>query len=195
MITVAASDLIKKSARQILYLNQNPTKKIVTQANVEGSRQQQNKATSPYQEMRGVYIQDTTKIYFSVDEVEVIRNHAILKEHKALLFEGDRSMYLRKSIIQTAAYHSLVQLSNGKLETATFYVNKGNKKNFLSLAPNDITSVLIFGDARYNVGVKDPAKIVRELVKKSQATTSWTDANNFDEDRFYDIIQKLIYTY
>ncbi len=141
MMGFSAADLIKRSARQILYLRQHPEKKQVTLQQLQGVEDQKRHTTSPFVEMRGTFTRGSIAIYFSVDEVQIKRNSAVLIEHKS----GNLTeRYFQKSVIQTGAYEALLRSSDFQLETATFYQKMGNIRHELDLEGKKITSRLLF---------------------------------------------------
>lgn len=193
MITVAASDLLKKSAKQILYLRLHPEKSATTSLHTQGSILQKANTTSRFQEMRGCYCDDTTKIFYSIDEVHNNFNSATLIEHKAILIDSGTEKYLERSILQAGAYHSLAEIGDRKLTTATFYVAQGNPKQSLNLSNKNLTSKLLFGDRRFTILVRDEREVVKLLVGKAQATTNWDTVKNFSEDEFTHKLKKYIF--
>ena len=181
MMGFSAADLIKRSARQILYLRQHPEKKQVTAQQLQGVADQKKNTTSEYVEMRGTYTRGEFNIFFSIDEVRLKGNKAMLIEHKS---GSHTDAFFKKSVQQAGAYHALMMSSDLKLETAVFYQNMGNSVKRLDLNGLNIKTRLMYLGNEYSVTNKHVERTVDILYKKALATMDWDRANSFDEVAF-----------
>lgn len=192
MTFLSAADLIKRSAKQILFLRQHPDKNVVTQRQLDGVEEQKFHVKSPFVEMRGMFNQGDITIFFSVDEAIPTSETVTFVEHK--MAQGDSAQwFLDRAIEQTAAYHSLGSVVP-VLETATFYHQMGHERMRIEMGGRNIRSKLRFGETWYDVCVTDPQRIRELMIAKARSTTNWTAAKLFGENIFHkEILKGVIY--
>lgn len=179
---LSLSQLIKQSAMQTCYLRKNNKAKPVTKAMIQGNDIAIDKSESEYVEMRGTYNHDNLLIHYAFDEVNVNDVSALLIEHKNITSGSPVEMwYFEYSILQTAVYQAFAQVNrNTKLQTATFYTNKGNPKLELDFGNLYLRSELRMDNRAYTVIATDAKKLVKFYCEKAVATLNYNDAKEFD---------------
>ena len=128
------------------------------------------------EEMRGTYIQDDICINFSND---IVCNDRIIEVKSISEDRPTEEWYFNSSILQCAIYKSLIEKSDGKLKTATFFTELGNP-SIETVVKNDIDYILLFGTTPYKINVTDSDKIVDFIIEKAKSTLTWEDAKIFD---------------
>ena len=183
MITFSAKDLLTKSCRQIKMLNAHPEYKVAPSSMmIYGSKFQDAVAdTIPNvigQEMRGIYTNAAHGITINFSN-DIVCNDRII-EVKSVVGQAPE-WYRRSSLLQCALYKSLIMLGSRHLETASFYVNEGHER-VEALVNQSIRYILIFGEEKYEVEVKDAAQIVGFFEHKAVCCSgTWALATNWDE--------------
>lgn len=176
----SAKDLCSKSAMQIIYLRDNPNKRVVSQNMIDGSKYQSNVFnTTPnalHSEMVGHYdcIIDgiDINIYFSND---IITDNSIIEvKHVNVDYE---EWYLENSLLQCAFYKSMIMVKSRILKTASF-VNEPKKEINVK---GDIDYYLKFGDKTFKIEVLNPHFIIGFFTCKAEHTMNYEDAKKFDE--------------
>lgn len=183
-ISFSASSLVKSSASQILFLSLKNERPRPTKAMLEGTHNQQQVSTSAFKEMRGIYTEYGITVFFCIDEIQ----GTTLIEHKYIVGELP-DWFLYQSIIQTALYSALTH-SVSKLETASFFVNLGNPKNYLDTRKVPYSSILKFtGNClkTYKVECLDNAKLIKYFIDKAFIIAS----KDFTKTRAYDAKHKF----
>ena len=172
---VSASNLIKRSATQIVYYkskayfyNQN---KPATQEQIKGNQNAEKMSTSEYIEMRGTYVtSDQTLIHFTFDEIQKKENKTIFIEHKYIDNEKNlEDWYIQLSILQVAFYQSLAQDINHFI-TAKFLRKTHETKQLL--VDNKRVFKLVFSNDGfkrvYKIKVTNPEKILEYYLNKNK---------------------------
>ena len=132
------------------------------------------------QEMRGKYQSELygVTINFSNDIVcpdKIIEVKSVRQPYP--------DWYLHSSILQCAFYKSMMLLGARHLETASFYVNLGNKRVTTEFGDEtrSIKYILIFGEEKYEILVDNPYQIVSFFEYKAACCNDWTSAKRWDE--------------
>jgi hypothetical protein len=195
----SAALLVKRSANQLnrfyrksLRNNEDVPKvftegfeAIPTEKQLEGNRQAEAKAVSPFIEMQGCFEHRDLKIYFSADEVIVKPRWYTLIEHKWLdpekyerqRFESSKKVadwFFKQALIQTAFIRALTKYSPS-LATAGYY--KGPRHELQ--IPTRFSSRLCFGDIIYSVTC-DELKVMQFYLTKARAVRQYERAIRFD---------------
>ena len=171
---VSASNLIKRSAAQIVYYksktyfyNQN---KPATKAQIKGNENAEKVSTSEYIEMRGTYVTpDQTLIHFTFDEIQKKENKTVFIEHKHIDDENNlEDWYIQYSILQVALYQSLAQDINHYV-TAKF-LRKTHETKQLSVDNKRVFKLVFSNDdfkRVYKIKVTNPEKIIEYYLNKN----------------------------
>jgi len=187
-IMFSASDLIKKSAKQILFLRNR--KKRVTSGMIRGNEYAKKvveKKHATAEEIRGAFHKDNITIFFSND---MLKNN-ILFEIK--MIDEDREVadwYFESSILQTVFYKSLLMNSTGILVTPQFRIKQGYDSQTIKV-PTNTEYHLLFGEDEYKIEVIDDKKINDYFIRKANATFDWEDAELYDYDHKFKHFQHL----
>ena len=172
----SASQLVKCSAKQLWYLRKHPeAKKKVTPLQLKGSEYAENNSISPFIEMSGRFTHKEIDIYYSVDEVRLIKGGvAYAIEHKMVDFKDDA--FEIRSIIQTAFYGALMYYGDGLLRTATY--QPGKKYNIK--LPARVYHYLNFGGKYIKISC-DAEQVMRFFLTKARASMKFSTAKRFDD--------------
>ena len=175
----SASQLVKSSAKQILYLRDKP--RPAPSKNTEyGDKFAAQYTKSDFVEMGGSLVYKDLKICFTVDEVVPSVRKIQLIEHKSVR-EQDL-WYFRSAMIQTAFYGSLARYTE-QLKTASFH--EGEKHTIQMFPYQDmdkIYSFLNFGGTYYRVTSLSHKDIIRFFLTKARASLDWKKASRFDKE-------------
>ena len=173
-ISASASDLVKKSAKQLVYLkyrqlhyNEKPNP---TSAQKIGVEKQLQRSTSQYLEMRGInYITSDKTIFFSFDEVISKKKKTIFIEHKNIDdMKTLEQWYIDYSIFQVAFYAALAEQVNS-YQTASFFTKQGYEKKELYVSNKKVFHLYFKSESEtlaYKVKVLEPSKILAFYTKK-----------------------------
>lgn len=193
MISFSAKDLCTRSCKQIMFFNVYPEKRPKPNANTVFGETFQHKVAEETnnvigEEMRGSFIYDNMCINFSND---IVTTDSII-EVKSINREVE-DWYFKSCLVQCAVYSALLQKSNGKLKTATFFAEMGNPIVETIVKPT-VKYLLRFGDDLYDVKVDNADKIVDFILQKAKHCTNWDDANIFDL-QYKQMEYKILNTY
>lgn len=178
----SASDLVKKSARQIRFIldKKEYFKTLISQGMIKGNVYQQEVVeakNADADEMRATFVRDEIVIFYCHD---MIKDGAV---YEVKFIDKDRGVpdwYLQSSIRQVAFYKSMLMLSNGILYTPTFRVKEGYNKTSMQISPQ-ADYYLIFGEDTYKIEVSNPEKIVDFYIQKARSIIAgWNDCDSFD---------------
>jgi hypothetical protein len=161
----SASNLIKQSAKQMVYKELNKRKKAepIPERMLRGQADAEEKAEH-LEEMRGTYVYGGHLIHFSWDEVFDADDLVICMERKYV--EGDpEDWYFHSSILQTAFYGILTD-KVADLYTAKF-ARKRLKTQHVGLRGKAKQYVLCFGDEHYDVLNLDSNALLGHFIKKA----------------------------
>ena len=142
------------------------------------------------EEMRGTFVRDGIAINFSND---IVTRNSII-EVKSINREVE-DWYLQSSILQCAVYSALLQKTNGRLVTSTFFESQGNPSVSTVVNPR-IDYFLRFGDNMYKVVVNNPNRIVDFILEKAKSCLDWESAKRFDaqyKQREYQVLSSCFY--
>ena len=204
--SVSCSDLVKKSAMTICHFRKKDITVQPTERALKGEEHQKLASESKFVEMRGsLNIKDSIigpdgktpeeyRMYlnYCIDEIRITdkfpREMRIeFIEHK--MIDPDSVVepwYIEYSLIQTAFYRALIEINyNNHYQTATFHVNNGNPLLHLDMSRYktdrfSMRSVLLIGDKRYQVVVRDINTIVGFYVEKAKASLDYKTAKEWD---------------
>jgi hypothetical protein len=178
-VMFSASDLIKKSAKQILFLRNR--KERVTTGMIRGTEYQAKvveKLNAFAEEMRGTFSKDNIIIFYTNDMIK----DDIIYEVKMVDEERDTpDWYRESSILQAVFYKSLLMSGNGILTTPSFRIKEGYDSKTIKV-PIDSSYRLLFGEEEYKIEVLDKDKIINYFIRKANATFDWSDAELYDYD-------------
>lgn len=179
MISFSAKDLCTRSCKQIKFFNEFPEKRPKPNTNTLFGETFQHKVAEQTsdvigEEMRGSFICDDICINFSND---IVTKDSII-EVKSVDREVE-DWYFKSSILQCAVYSALLQKTNGKLVTATFFAEMGNPIVETVVKPN-VNYLLRFGSDLYEIKTDNTDKIIDFIVKKAKHCTTWDEAKIFD---------------
>ena len=144
MIYISASDLVKKSMAQMVYLHLTKTTNKPTPAQINGDLYASNFIGTETKEKRGMIRHKDFIIFFCIDMV--VADVAV--EIKSTQFDI-KEWYFNQSIVQSSLYAYFITLVK-KLDTPKFMVNKGAKYEVIDLYTDPIRYyTLKFGDSIY----------------------------------------------
>lgn len=192
----SASDVIKFSASKIVYISKHG-KKDVTIGQLQGESYAE-KHSLGLKEMRGCFSFDDDKVFFSFDEIRVCDLYYFI-EHKSI--DKSRNLedwYFKSSTMQVAFYSALYRFSNVKTyETATFYKEKTNENNVLSLKDveyNKCRFLLNFGGDIYEIILHDDRSLMKFFYNKMKSCYSYDSAkqwDNFYKNKEYEYVKSF----
>ena len=170
---LTASDLVKRSASQILHLRSiraeqekaglEPNLDFISENIMIGEQFQKQCTKSEFVEMCGIFRKDSTEIRFSVDEVRPQRASVQFVEHKWVKDHATAPLwYFHSALIQTAFYGAMGQFVE---ELNTSYFVKGPQHK-LPLEKK-VVSVLNFGGRAFRVS-GDVPKILQFYMTKAR---------------------------
>ena len=197
MASFSAKDLVSRSCMQIKMFAEHPERKPQPSAMiVYGEKYQKAVAnTIPNiigEEMRGVYNNGGLTINFSNDIVcsdKIIEVKSVSGSYEP--------WYLESSLVQCAFYKAMIMSGCNKLDTASFYVSMGHERKSV-VVPSYIRYILLFGEEKYEIDVKNPPAIINFFVNKAMACYDWTAAKDFDmkyKHLEFDVLKKFFEYY
>ncbi len=161
----SASDLVKKTCKQLKYLRGK--EKVVTQEQLSGEEYQHKLAQTlvgANEEMKTTFVcQGADITIFACHDIVTDKFIAEIKDTSK--FEV-KEYYKQKSLLQAAFYKSLLMESNGILTTPEFRIQQGFEPKTMTVDKN-IEYILMFGNEKYNIEVGDSFSIVFYFVKKA----------------------------
>lgn len=190
----SAKQLLTKSAKQLVFLQQHPQPQVITEQIMQGDHYQHDtaKGMSCYGEEMGCFIKVGEDYIHCTNDV-VVNNHLVV-EIKSVQGEAP-DWYLSNSLFQCAIYKALIMESGGYLRTAQFYQNLGNELKAIKM-DRGFQYQLWFGDAKYVVEVRDIGELIDFLYKKVQAIKhGYTTASEFDASWKFNETRKLSNAY
>jgi hypothetical protein len=130
---------------------------------------------SPYIEMASSFTHRNIKIYFSIDEIQLINNRMYFYEYKMIEDEYE-DWFFKQALIQTAFYGALAK-DTKEFKTASFIPNK----NILKDLPVRRYSRLVFGENIYRVSF-NRIPVLRFYLTKARviANPDYRQAIRFD---------------
>ena len=148
-IGISASELVKSSLAQMVYLMYNEDKRFVTDRQLQGV-EYQKEFKFEYEEMRGSYKPSLFYMNFAVDGID--KNVA----YEVKMVNPDAPVWLFKmSVLQSSFYYTLLKHVSF-LKTATFHIKAGNEPKTIYLNNYPIDKfVLIYGFKRYEISMCD----------------------------------------
>jgi len=176
-IKFSASDLVKKSASQILFTRGKS--QIVSDQMLKGEQFQKDTFISKggvAEELRGKYLQDNFIIYFCNDMLKDKAMWEIKSVNDPINYP---QWYLNSSLLQVAFYKSLLMNSDGVLSTPQFRIDQGYEKQEVIVNKN-IDYYLLFDKQEFKVDVLNDKEIILYFMEKAQSTLNWDDAKSFD---------------
>lgn len=196
-LLISASDIIKKSACQILYLRTHPKPQATVRQLV--GNEMADKISVGFKEMRGIYSIRDIKVFYSFDEIQINDDETCFIEHKYVENHDEvEDWFFNYSALQIVFYAALHAVNKNKhYETATFMVSKGCTKEVIDLpifVPDKNKFILQFGGKTYGITLKNPKAIVKYYLQKVESTRNYRDAQLWDnEHKFKDY--EFLYTY
>ena len=192
MQTFSAKDLCTRSCMQIRFFSENPDKRPKANQNIAYGESFQHKIAESVEgligeEMRGTYVGEGVIINFSND---IVTDKSVIEVKSVSYDRPVEEWYLKSSLLQCAVYSSLLRKTDGSLVTAKFFTDMGNPCVETKIS-NLSDYLLVFGNDRYSVRVKDADSIVRFIVRKANASLTWEGARRFDSEykhREYDVL-------
>ena len=186
----SASDLVKRSAAQIVYLRYRAEAALSRRALL--GEQYQSKIVKGESlsnvvadEMRGCYTYDGDEIFFCID---MIKNGEFFEIKSVQDKDGNETdiypeWYLNNLLLQCAFYKSLILNMNGStLYTPKFRLKEGFKKAHIEINKS-ASYYLIFGSVgMFKVDVIDPKKIISFYENKIDHCTDYEMARKYDTE-------------
>lgn len=206
---ISASDLIKRSAKQLVYLRLKKEKihnwmmerGVEYQHKVVKDESLQNTVT---EELRGCYPYKNYNIFFCID---MLKDSAFYEIKSIFDEEGNPTLvyddwYLNQSILQCAFYKSLImKMPSTILYTPKFRIKEGYKKISVDVK-REWPYYLMFGEVGvYEVQVLDPDSIIDFYINKIESLGDYTSAGcfdskykwkEFDELKNYFVVNKIL---
>jgi hypothetical protein len=188
----STSDLIKRSASQILYLLNHPKDRGVSDLKRKGVEHQEAMSTSgSFREMRGTFAMKDVTLHFCWDEVIVsAKRHLAFHEIKQ---PGSETWYYDNSVLQTAVYAALTEQSF-ELVTATFHTRATGEKQTLDITLQQKDYYLLFGDRKIKVTVKKRLPLIlyyvdkAKMIHRAAVDKDWSLVKRYDEEyKFKDV--------
>lgn len=177
----SASQLVKKSASQLLYYYMNNKTSPVTENQVKGNNYandivKQSNATS---EKRGTLKVNDDYLFFCIDYVK----GSVFSEIKMVTNDDDyQGWYLQSSIIQATFYRTLLNKVTF-LDTPLFKQKEGVEQIVIDI-PKKIDFQLWFGKDKYQI--QNDEKIFNHYINKLNIIKNGFTQRNFDECRKFD---------
>lgn len=175
----SASDLIKKSAAQILYKEVKKIEWKKTNRQYRGNEYAEEivKKENASSERRGCIVVENCNLFFCID---------MLKDNLAveikMIENSYEDWYLHSSILQATFYYTA--LSKVKtLYTPKFKLKEGYKQEATSI-PSNLEFQLWFGDDKYKIFTNED--IYNHYVKKMKLIHDCLNPINFEDCRKFD---------
>ena len=218
MINYSAALLIKKSASQLNYDYRYHIKHVINKAKNElsttddhfrplqanstleqeiGNRYADMNSLSQYREMCRYYENQYNgiRIYYSVDEVRLLRKSYYFIEHKYVI-QPVEDWYLQKCLMQVGFYHALHIFSmKQSYHTAKFYTDEGHASYVLPLMQSKHYFRLNFGGTWYSVKAVAPRAILNFYLTKLISSRNFDASRRFDEQyhhKEWNVLRKFI---
>lgn len=176
----SAKELLTKSASQMKFLLDNPSKRQMPTQSMHNGCEFQNSICKKIPNVIGQELGGTVKIgnNFISFSNDIVCNDKII-EVKNILGETS-DWYLKNSLLQCAAYKTLVNCLNGELRTAKFYEKLGNKSIYTQIDCN-IPYYLLFGNQYYIIyNVKYDMFLRFFELKINSILKTYAECKNFD---------------
>lgn len=178
----SASDLVKKSASQILYLilKKIRLKPTPGQYNGEAYAEEIIKKEMASSEKRGIInLDNNCLIFFCVD---LVKGNKYVEIKMVNDMKDYPEWYLHSSIMQATLYASLLQ-DVTFLDTPKFRKKEGYKQEVIPVAENPIFE-LWFGDHRYSIFPSNEVK--QHYLNKAKLIDSCVDSTDYSKCREFD---------
>jgi hypothetical protein len=161
MYNLSASQLIKSSLAQMVYLTKRRIQKPVTKAQIEGNKYAEQVSKGLPQELRGTVRYDMFTIFFCLDAL----GGDTAMEIKNV--EGEyEDWYFKSSLIQTSLYFSLLDKVS-YLDTPAFRRKEGYDEIFVDLKENPIHHYhLLFGE-HFVLSVSKNEDVYKHYIRKA----------------------------
>lgn len=187
----SASSLVKLSAKAVCYYHTHDRQQKNTGVSQKVGNEFGAKLVKGMPEMRGSYKFNNHIIYYCFDDIRV-SNIIRLYEFKSVQRGEVADWYLNNSILQTAYYHALAVVNPNKdYITAKFYPGRTQKLTI----NKKLRSILIIGDKKYKVVVKNAQEIVKFFERKAVASLNYNSAEVWDakyKHKEFDALKKYI---
>ena len=177
----SASDLVKKSASQILYLTLKKIRLTPTPGQYKGDKHAEEvvKKEEASSEKRGVVELDDSLVFFCVD---MVKDNKYVEIKMVEDMEDYPDWYLHSSIMQATLYASLLQ-DVKYLDTPKFRKKEGYKQEVILVAKNPIFE-LWFGEDKYEIypdsQVKEHYLNKAKLIESCIANMDYSTCREFD---------------
>ena len=192
IIKYSASDLIKKSCRQIVFLR-NKRQQIATSMQNKGIKFQskitddikQLNSGRAAEELRGQYLAGDILIFFCVDIFADNKFYEVksIQDKDGNITTEYPQWYLESSLLQCALYKSLlIEGNNDVLFTPKFRIKEGFE--YVAQPVDKFGDYfLIFGDvAKYQITVNDSTSIIDFYLDKIEHCANYDLATKFDNN-------------
>lgn len=186
----SASELLKRSAAQLVYFRRTGNKPQTTENMKIGEAYQakvsestRNEGHKVADEMGGCYVFDVNAIYFCID---IVREDCFV-EVKSVFDENGQdcltypNWYFENSVLQCAVYKSLLLNMEGNiLVTPKFRLNDGYDLRKMNVNKS-LPYILKFGNVgTFRVDVANDGKLLKFLKDKIKALKDYDTARAFD---------------
>lgn len=186
MTSFSLSDLVKRSASQILYLGTHPREHKVSDRKWEGVEYQERMTKKgSMAEMGGTVQFQGIKVHFSWDEV-VPGNPIRFNEIKMPATEW---WYGESSMLQTAVYAAFTEACS-HLDTAKFHLCRTRVSEHLDLSGKRKEFWLKLGGKHRRIRLKDGARLRNHFLDKALLLSESSSPLNYDKVREWDVIYK-----
>ena len=189
-IMFSASDLVKKSVRQLKYLRDR-SKPAPTNRMLKGVEHQKKIVEAKHtaaEEMRGIFSKDDILIFYSND---MIYNEELYEIKSIDPNRECPDWYLKSSLLQVAFYKAMLMQSTGLLSTPSFRVKEGYDKISINVDPL-ASYYLLFGDDKYTINVNNPAAITEFFIEKAHVSLlDWQSCEIYDSKYKFKEVEQL----
>jgi hypothetical protein len=185
LMKFSASNLVKRSASQYLYMELNKVVPIPTQGQISGNEYangiiKQKKACS---EKRGIINYEDMTLYFCIDMV----NGTTFTEIKQVInMDNYPEWFLQSSILQAVYYATLISKVN-ILDTPYFMIKQGYENEIITV-PKSFNFELWFGTHVYQIFPNE--LVYKHYLQKMETIFKGINIINYDECREFDRMYK-----
>lgn len=181
----SASELVKRSASQLLYKELKKIEWNATPRQIKGNQYAdeivlKEEASS---EKRGIINLGDDLLFFCID---MIKDNKFIEIKMVEDMNNYEDWYLYSSIIQSTFYSSLLELVK-TLDTPKFRKKEGFKQEVIKV-PNNFKFELWFGEDKYDIYPNK--KVLTHYLNKLQIVKSCIETKDFDTCREFDLKYK-----
>lgn len=184
---ISASELVKRSASQLLYKEVKKIEYKVTKGQIQGNLYSKEivEKENASEEKRGIIqLDDTNILFFCVD---MVKDNKLVEIKMVNDMSNYEDWYLKISLIQATFYCSLCK-DVKTLDTPKFKKKEGYKQEIINI-PKNFSYELWFGKDRYKV--YNNQKIKDHYIEKALLVSNSVESRDFNSCKEFDLKYKF----